>query len=784
MIIKRNKALRDMTCFNTGYRLYRYSDVEIDPWNTFLASVLFLFFTGCTGLRHIRSSDPLYTGYEINIINPDPGFKKSGIKRDLKEILSPKPNKKFLWMRPSVAVYEWMGNPKKEKGVRSWIKKNFGEPPVLLSTVLTKKSSDILGNRLFNLGYFNSKVSYSIQQDSATARVFYSINPGINFKINKVTYESDHDKMDSVLRNSISRGAIKAGQSYDLNKLIAERERVEYNLKDSGYYYFNKDYILFEADTISNKGQVDLIMKKKNDMPITATKRFRIGELKIMDDNLISDTPGDTSLIRGTRYISSMNLFRPEIILDQVLIKKGAYYSKTSHYYTINHLMNLGLFKYVNISFDYDSIKGLLNPVILMTPSNIKSITAEINANVKTTNYVGPGLTIGWKNRNIFKGAEQLSFNLTGSFEVQVGADTINTSLEGGFDINLDIPRIVPFHFKRNDFQFMPGTTFKGGVYIYKRVELYTMNSFFTNYGFHWRRNQYLYHQLNFADISYNKLSDQTPLFQDYLEQNPTVRKSFEEQFIIGFSYMFAFDRLLNQQGKVRNYISGSIESSGNFVSLISGIFQNGWPSAENQYLIFGIPYSQYLKTMIEYREYFKINNSNYIATRGIIGVGTPYGNSSVIPYIRQFYSGGTNSVRAFVSRSIGPGSYYSSQSNLAVDQTGDVKLEYNLELRHSFSKTFKSALFVDAGNVWLWNNDPERPGGSFQFDRFYKEFAVGGGLGLRFDFDVTVVRFDFAWPLYKPYLEDGKRWIGSDTFNSDYRKSSPLVNFALGYPF
>jgi outer membrane protein insertion porin family len=377
-----------------------------------------------------------------------------------------------------------------------------------------------------------------------------------------------------------------------------------------------------------------------------------------------------------------------------------------------------------------------------------------------------------------------LSFNLTGSFEVQIGADTINTSVEGGFNFNLDIPRLIPFHIKRNDYQFMPGTSFKGGINVYKRVELYTMNSFFSNCGFHWRHNQYLFHQLNLVDVSYNKLSNQTALFREYLEQNPTVQKSFEEQFIIGFSYMFVYDRLLNQQGKIRNYFSGSVESSGNLISLISGIFKNGWPSVENQYQIFGLPYSQYLKAMIEYREHFKINTQNYIATRGIIGVGVPYGNSSVIPYIRQFYSGGTNSVRAFVSRSVGPGSHYSSQQNLAVDQTGDIKLEYNLELRHSISKIFKTALFMDAGNVWLWNSDPERPGGSFQFDRFWKEFAIGGGLGLRFDFDVTVIRFDFSWPLYKPYLDEGQRWIGSDAFNSDYRKSGPLLNFALGYPF
>jgi outer membrane protein assembly factor BamA len=174
------------------------------------------------------------------------------------------------------------------------------------------------------------------------------------------------------------------------------------------------------------------------------------------------------------------------------------------------------------------------------------------------------------------------------------------------------------------------------------------------------------------------------------------------------------------------------------------------------------------------------------LVTRGVIGVGIPYGNSEVIPYIRQFFAGGTNDLRAFISRTVGPGSYTPAVSNLGVDQTGDIKLAANAEYRFSFTRLLKGAVFVDAGNVWLKNEDPERPGGAFSWDRFYKEIAIGTGFGFRIDADFVVVRFDFAWPVYNPNFPEGEKWVIRDfnLLNTNWRKENLLLNFAIGYPF
>jgi outer membrane protein insertion porin family len=271
------------------------------------------------------------------------------------------------------------------------------------------------------------------------------------------------------------------------------------------------------------------------------------------------------------------------------------------------------------------------------------------------------------------------------------------------------------------------------------------------------------------------------------LIENPSIARSFEDQFIIGSSYTFTNSRIYLRNRKHSFYISEGISTSGNIVSVATSLINGSRPNSEDPYKLFGLAYSQFVQLRNEVRYFYTPNTSNQIASRIIIALGMPYGNSSTIPYIRQYYVGGTNDVRAFIAGSIGPGTYYIPDTNdMYINQTGDIKLEGNIEYRFNIYKFFKGALFIDAGNIWLAPSDSTSPGSLFKINTFYKQLAIGAGYGFRFDFNYVVIRFDLALPLRIPYLPEGQNWVIDDVkpFDRQWRKDNVIWNVAIGYPF
>jgi outer membrane protein insertion porin family len=754
-------------------------------WATCTGVLAVLFLGGCTGLKHVESSDPLYTGAKIIF----PQHEKSALPRDLKyeltEVINPKPNGKFLWMRPRLAIYNLMGDPKKEKGIGSWIKRKIGKPPVRLSDASPASITPVLENRLFNYGYFNSSADFTIDQNKKLAGIKYHVLPKLNYVIDSLAFPEKVRPINSIIADSQEGTLIKRDDPYRLATLESELERIEGILKDSGYYYFDRNYLKFKADTASKNHQIDLSLFLKPDLPSNSERQMKIGDIVVYDEYTLEDYHPDTVHMDGITYLTGSFRTRPEIITNQIFMLPGDLYSRSKHFRTLNHLTGLGIYKLVNVNFIPDSSSNRLQPNFFLTLQPKNSLSAELNAVVRTTNYTGPGINLSWKNRNIFHGAEIFSMNFNGSFEFQIGADSINTSLELGLDAGLEIPRVVPFRLKKLSPEFIPVTDIRMGTKMYRRVELYTMVSSFGQFGYRWRQSTFSSHELQLIDVSFTRVSDQTEAFREYLEANPIVKRSFEEQFIVGSGYSFIFDN--RPQNKINSiYINPSFELAGNILSLFYNSIKGKVKQTGDQHKLFGVPYSQFIKFRTEFRNYYKIGKNTMLVTRGVIGVGIPYGNSEVIPYIRQFFAGGTNDLRAFVSRTVGPGSFIPTVNNLGVDQTGDIKLAANVEYRFSFTRLLKGAFFVDAGNVWLKNEDPERPGASFQWNRFYKEIALGTGFGLRFDADFVVVRFDFAWPVFSPNLPEGEKWVITDfnPINANWRRENLLFNFAIGYPF
>jgi outer membrane protein assembly factor BamA len=392
-------------------------------------------------------------------------------------------------------------------------------------------------------------------------------------------------------------------------------------------------------------------------------------------------------------------------------------------------------------------------------------------------------------NRNTFGGAELLNLNLAGSFEAQLGNKNENLySYSYNPQVELTFPRfLLPFNIKASNSFYVPKTSLLLSYNYTKRVNYFDMRTFRFVYGFKWKENIRKEHELNPIDISYTTIGNKSVAFNELLDSIPFLQKSYEEQFIAGGSYSFTYNEQMLTGKKLQSYFHLNSELAGNVFSLANGIFGNK-VSSENPSKVVGSIYSQYAKLSLDGRSYLNFKDKNKLAMRVFAGVAQPFGNSSIMPYTKQFFSGGPNSIRAFQINSVGPGTFYQDTGRRGFLQMGgDVKLEANAEYRFGIYSFFKGALFVDAGNVWLLKSNPANTGSPFMFSKFMNQMAVGTGVGLRIDVSFFILRFDLAMPLRKvPEDEDNFRWVTNEiNFGSSAWRSDNLVlNVAIGYPF
>jgi hypothetical protein len=393
-------------------------------------------------------------------------------------------------------------------------------------------------------------------------------------------------------------------------------------------------------------------------------------------------------------------------------------------------------------------------------------------------------LILNFQNRNLFNGGE--IFNLTANvgYEVQIlaGEREAQQSLELGLQSSLVFPRVLFPVPVMNRFKLaIPKTRITAGVEYQNRTDLYLLNSLNSSFGYFWNINKYVYHEFNPISFSIVNLISTTPEFDEILESNPFLRRSFEQQFILGMNYTFNYNQLVDVQRKNAIFFATTIDLAGNFLKGVNTLF-----NADNPGFAFGLEYAQYIKNDMDLRFYHKFSKESAIVTRLYGGVGIPLGNSVSLPFVKQFFSGGPRSVRAFRIRSLGPGTFIPDGASTSgfFDQAGDIRLEGNLELRFPFNKYLKGAVFADAGNIWLFNENEALPGGKFS-RKWVEELGVGAGFGLRVDISLFVLRFDLALPVRKPWLPENDRWL--DTFyllDPAWRRENLVLNFAIGYPF
>jgi len=744
----------------------------------------------CTGLSKISDEQYLITEYKLQIDHKKELAHTRRVRNKLADEITKKPNTKLLWMRPWLALHNTISEPKKDKGLKHWLKYRLGQPPVLLDEQYCENLNLTFENRLYHLGHFNAKSTFAINKKNKTATIEYHIEPGKVYMIDTLIFPQGKDTIENAIHSLKESSLIKIGQSYELNKLKRERQRLDDKLKNMGFYYFNPDFISFLADTTDGDHKVKLKLQIKKDTPEESRQFYSIGKIEVAEDFRLENYQPDTTEVDSYKVISATNYMKPKYFLNSVLYDSSSIYSKKTHNNTIRQLMSMRTYKFVNAVYKPSVSKpDALDVSYLMTPASKMSVSAELNAISKSNSFAGPGIKLTYNSKNFFRGAELFSINVNGRFEKQItnteqGGDT---AYEVSVDANLDLPRIIPFKIRKKDHPYLPNSNIVLGAGLFARVSLYRFNTFTTGLGYTWRRNEFLSHLLKPIDISVTNLIESTDEFEKFLESNPSIRQSFEEQFIVGFSYNFVINKLDPSYPR-RYYINLGADPSGNLVSALSHLFGTRDDDSEEPVKIFGQPVSQYVRVRSDLRYYFKTGKESIIASRLNIGVGVPYGNSSVMPYVKQFYAGGTNSLRAFRARSVGPGSYKppEDQENVLVDQTGEIRLESNLEYRFPIMGYLKGAAFTDIGNIWLVNEDTLRQGGKFEFDTFYEQLAIGVGFGLRVDVNLMVLRLDWAFPIRIPSRDEENRWVirDIDLLSREWRKKNLLWNISIGYPF
>ncbi len=754
----------------------------------FLFPVLF----SCSITKSLPEGDALYTGASVKIKDDlISNKKKKNLYNELEALTRPRPNKKILGIRFKLFMYTLAGNSKKEKSFSNWIKNKFGEPPVLLSDVNTEYNSKILQSDLENQGYFQAKVTGDTTVKNRKASATYTVTTSLQYHINAISFPHDSSALSRNILEDSSKTLLKKGDAFNLALIKTERERIDAFLKEKGFYYFSPEFIIVQVDTTIGNQTVNLYLKPKAQTPGQAQKIYSINDVYIFTNfrlNNVQNTDTlkkDAVFYKGYYVIDKRKQYKPKVFELSMQFDPGDVYSRTEHNQTISRLVNLGLFKFVKNRFEPalgDTSK--LNVYYYLTPFPKKSLRGEVNGNTKSNNLTGTSLTLGWRNRNTFKAGELFTIDGTGGLEYQYSSKLKGyNTYRAGLEANLIFPRfIIPFYKINTRSAFVPKTTLLLAYDILNKRKLYSLNSFRFSYGYNWKENIKKEHQLNPVAITYVQPLNVTQQYEDSVKNNPTLAKTIEKQFILGTTYNYNYNGLIVDKPGGSIYLNGNLDLSGNIAGLLSGAdIKNNKPVS-----IAGAQFSQYIRLEGEMRYYNRLSSKTIWANKLIAGFGYPYGNSRELPFIKQFFSGGNNSIRAFRSRSVGPGTYVdTSQTNFLPDQSGDIKLELSTELRQKLFSIVHGAIFFDAGNTWLYNDNPDKPGAKFS-SNFLKELAVGTGVGLRFDLTVLVLRLDLAFPLRKPYLPDGKRWVINNVQfgDPDWRKENLILNLAIGYPF
>lgn len=754
-----------------------------------MSAAVMLLSASCSTTKRIPADETLYTGVKKIDIVTAPGEKiPDGLQSQVKESVNVAPNNSLI--SPYVRypfplglwVYNHWSNP--PSGFKHWLYEKLVEEPVLISDVRPEIRTRMISEVLANNGYFQGSASYELVKgkNSKKARISYNINTGPAYTLDSIALLPDTCHLYHVIDSIASRSKyLVNGSRYCTDSLSAERTRIANSVRNRGYYYFRPEYIEYLADSTISPRHIALRMTIAKNAPASGLKRYRTGNITVyVNRNQGGGTPDTVETSRGTLIQMMPSKLRRDLIPECVTFRSGKVFSVRDMNRTQTYLSRLGIFNAINIEVSPDTVAGgdMLDVAISCTFDTPLEASIEVNASSKSNSYLGPGLTFGVTNRNLFGGGEQFNVSLTGTYEWQTGRDRGNSSLfnsyEFGINTSLSFPRLIAPRFIPRRHRSLNWTRISLNADLLNRPHYFRMAQFNASFNYDWRATRHASNTLTLFKLTYTNLLNTTAEFDSIMDANTAIAQSFRNQFIPQIMYNYVYDRSFGRNNTLNWQFS--VQEAGN-------VFWTIWEACgkKGEKKLFDTPFSQFVKGSTQLVYGRRLGGSHWIVSRVAAGAAHAYGNSSQVPYSEQFYVGGANSVRAFTVRSIGPGSYHVSEdaTDGYFDQTGTFKFEFNVEYRFPIYGPLRGAMFLDTGNVWLLEDDAQRPGGKLKASSFFKDLAVGTGVGLRFDISMLVVRGDLGIGIHAPYETGHGGYYNMESFGR-----SLAFHLAIGYPF
>ena len=676
---------------------------------------------------------------------------------------------------------------KSETKLGKWMFKSFATTPVLITSVSPDMRAKVAQNTLRNYGFFSGKVNYEIrpEKNPKKAKVAYAVQVGPLSLLDSIAYLSFPPAQDSLLQATHNKRLLRSGDAFSAVRLTGEQARISKLFRNAGYYYWQDNYTTFQADTLARRQLVQLHVQPSPAINKRALRPWKIGETHITVRRYDSEILEKTKSKRffTFNYTGKHVPLRSSMWRQAVTHKHGELYRYDDQRSTFEKLNNIGVFRLLDVEYIPQDTTDLCDSLDLYVTAVLDKpydSNFEMNATLKSNQQIGPGMSYELSKNNAFRGGERISFKIFGSYEWQLRTGTERNSsfldsYELGSQLAFHFPRIFFPVISKKRLRFPAETTFAFDTDWKKRTSFFTLINAGISAKYAWHKKQNALHELVPLSIDFNKVLSSSHAYDSILAANPALAVSMRNQFVPAMSYLFTYSSAAHHRNPVMVQVLA--KQAGNLTSALYALARK--PFNQRDKKMFGSPFAQFLKATAELHYTYKINSSLKLATRLYGGILYAYGNSTRAPYSEQFYAGGANSVRGFAVRSIGPGTYKADNSKYAyIEQTGDVKLEANAELRAHLFGSLYGALFLDAGNVWLLHKDPQRPGGEFNL-RNFKQIAVGTGLGLRYDLSYLVLRFDLGVGLHAPYATNK-----SGFYNIDKFRNSLVFHFAIGYPF
>ncbi|MEG2613419.1 MAG: BamA/TamA family outer membrane protein [Alistipes sp.] len=729
------------------------------------------------------------------------------------------PNKRFLGMNFSLWIYG-LANPEKKNGWNNF-KRKLGQEPVLLDNSLTTQSAKNLKIYMDSKGFLSSQVFFEVDTLSRRKRasITYRTVQNKPYHIDSIAYDFRDKFLEQIILPDTTHSLLRRGEIFDITRLDAERERITDYLKQRGYFNFSVNNIEYVADTLNDKHLVGLTMiikqylvgyNERGEAEMENNRIYRVEQINVFsnyDPNTARTNPNfrqalDTLYYRGLNvvYDGKPNL-RPKVLRQAVPFYPNYVYNADQVTRTYNEIMSLGYFRTTKVSFveqphgvDSASMvtyigapsdttqthytkEGYLQCNILCTPALKQSFKVELEGST-TASFYGLKATVGYQNRNIFRGAEAFDIAFVAGYEYAKSTEGGKRNAnEFGVTTGLSFPRfLLPFHTGRFRSVVQPKTKLEFSINFqdrpYYRRTLSSMG--FT----------YLWSNAHFSSFSLRPIDinviDMGYLDKNFLQNtnNKYLESSFTTQFLAGLSFGYTYNNQRKNLEGNATLLHFNVETVGNLVDGLAHLFSHP-ASDESFYRIFGMRYAQYIRTDLSVSRKIMLGDKVSVVGRLYGGVVIPYGNSNSIPADRLFYAGGSNGMRGWAPRSLGPGAQ-PRKSDAYPMQLADLKLEANLELRFPIWGIVHGATFLDLGNIWNLRSDPANYPEStvFYAKTFYKQLAFNTGLGLRLDIKFVILRLDWGIQLHNPNNPAGERWIHNFHWNNT------ALNFGVGYPF